>query len=62
MKGIKEEEHAEVLTEIHVKAEVLTPRKTKRELMDEEKPPIAVEGKRPVKRRRQEYAGLSINR
>ena len=61
VKEIKEEEHVKVLTEIQVKAEVLTPRKAKREYMDEEKPAIAGEGvtaKRPVKRRRQEYAGL----
>ena len=61
MKEIKEEEDAKVLTEIQVKAEVLTPKKAKRETMDEEKPLIAAEGitaKRPVKRRRQEYAEL----
>ena len=57
VKEIKEEEHGKALTEIQVKAEVLTPRKAKREFMDEEKPQIAVEGiaaKRRVKRRRQE--------
>ena len=59
VKDIKGEDHAQVLTEIEVKAEILTPMKLKRGTEDEKKPLIAVEevtAKRPVKRRRQEYA------
>ena len=55
----REEDDAKVLTEIQVKAEVMEPRHVKRELEDQEQPLIAVEEvteKRPVKRRRKEYA------
>lgn len=55
VKEIMEEDDAKVLTEIQVKAEVLTPIKVKRELEDENKPLISVEEvkvKRPIKRRR----------
>lgn len=61
VKEIKKEDDIKVLTEIQVKAEILTPINAKRDLMDKEKPLIAVEGvtaKRPVKRRRKEYAEL----
>ena len=59
VKEIKGEDNAHVLTEIQVKAEVVTPMTLKRVIEDEKKPLIAVEdltAKRPVKRRRQEYA------
>ena len=59
VKETKGEENAHVLTEIQVKAEILTPMKLKREMEDEKKPLIAVQqlrSRRPVKRRRQEYA------
>ena len=57
VKEIKEGKDVKVLTEIQVKAEILTPTKTKRELEDEEKPLIVVKeaaAERPLKRRRKD--------
>ena len=55
---IKEEEDGKVLTEIQVKAEILTPRKMKRESNDQEKPLVAIEetiAQKSIKRRRKTY-------
>ena len=54
VKEIKEEDDAKVLTEIQIKADILSPVNMKREL-DDEKSLIAIEevtAKKPVKRRR----------
>ena len=63
MKEIEEEGEEKVIMEIQAKAEDLTPTKLKRELEDEEKGLLTtikeVTAKRPIKRRRKEYANTT---